>query len=73
MEIGVIDKAPAAEVALWQQDYSGDAERAVIGSMLIDAACVKDVLNAVEADDFSSIPTRRYSPPYGGCTWRRSP
>lgn len=52
MEIGVIEKAPAAEVALWQQDYSGDAERAVIGSMLIDAACVKDVLNAVEADDF---------------------
>ena len=28
------------------------AERAVIGSMLIDADCVKDVLNAVEADDF---------------------
>ena len=48
MEIGVIEKAPAAEVALWQQDYSGDAERAVIGSMLIDAACVKDVLNAVD-------------------------
>ena len=52
MEIGVIEKAPAAEVALWQQDYSADAERAVIGSMLIDAACVKDLMKCLEGEDF---------------------
>lgn len=52
MEIGVIEKAPAAEVALWQQDYSADAERAVIGSMLIDASCVKDLMKCLEGEDF---------------------
>ena len=52
MEIGVIEKASAAEVALWQQDYSADAERAVIGSMLIDASCVKDLMKCLEGEDF---------------------
>ena len=44
MEIGVIRKDAAPEPALWQQDYSADAEWAVIGSMLIDASCVKDLM-----------------------------
>ena len=52
MEIGVIEKASAAEVALWQPDYSADAERAVIGSMLIDASCVKDLMKCLEGEDF---------------------
>ena len=46
MEIGVIRKDTAPELALWQQDYSADAERAVIGSMLIDASCVKDLMTS---------------------------
>lgn len=52
MEIGVIRKDAAPEPALWQQDYSADAERAVIGSMLIDASCVKDLMKCLEGEDF---------------------
>lgn len=52
MEIGIIKRAEDPGLTPWQQDYSADAERAVIGSMLIDADCIKDVLGAVEADDF---------------------
>lgn len=52
MEIGVIRKDAASEPALWQQDYSADAERAVIGSMLIDASCVKDLMKCLEGEDF---------------------
>lgn len=52
MEIGTIRKDTATELALWQQDYSADAERAVIGSMLIDASCVKDLMKCLEGEDF---------------------
>lgn len=52
MEIGTIRKDAATELALWQQDYSADAERAVIGSMLIDASCVKDLMKCLEGEDF---------------------
>lgn len=52
MGIGMIGKDAAPELALWQQDYSADAERAVIGSMLIDASCVKDLMKCLEGEDF---------------------
>lgn len=52
MEIGTIRKDAATELALWQQDYSADAEQAVIGSMLIDASCVKDLMKCLEGEDF---------------------
>lgn len=52
MEIGTIRKDAATELALWQQDYSADAERAVIGSILIDASCVKDLMKCLEGEDF---------------------
>jgi replicative DNA helicase len=52
METGVIRKDAVPEPALWQQDYSADAERAVIGSMLIDASCVKDLMKCLEGEDF---------------------
>mgnify|MGYP004517550245 FL=1 len=58
MEIGTIRKDAATELALWQQDYSADAERAVIGSMLIDASCVKDLMKCLEGEDFF-IPTNQ--------------
>lgn len=51
MEIGVIGEKQ--ELALpWQASYSAEAEQAVLGSMLIDAGCVKDVLKCLEEDDF---------------------
>ena len=32
--------------------HSAEAEQAVIGSMLIDPACIADVLNKARTDDF---------------------
>lgn len=54
MEIGMIGKSePAALPVLpWGAAYSAEAEQAVLGSMLIDASCVRDVLSVLEEDDF---------------------
>ena len=40
------------EVLLRQMPHSTEAEQAVLGSMLIDAACVKDVMDQLQPDDF---------------------
>ena len=32
--------------------HSADAEQAVLGSMLIDAGCVKDVMDKLQPEDF---------------------
>lgn len=54
MEIGVIEKGGENQgfSLPWQASYSAEAEQAVLGSMLIDARCVKDVLKCLEEDDF---------------------
>lgn len=54
MEIGVIGgNGENQSLTLpWQASYSAEAEQAVLGSMLIDARCVKDVLKCLEEDDF---------------------
>jgi len=41
-----------------QIPYSVEAEQAVLGSMLIDARCVADVIGAIRADDFYSAVNR---------------
>ncbi len=45
---------PAIEEILTRQamPHSIDAEQAVLGSMLIDAACVKDVMDKLQPEDF---------------------
>ena len=40
------------ELLLRQMPHSTEAEQAVLGSMLIDAACVKDVMDQLQPDDF---------------------
>ena len=40
------------ELLLRQMPHSTEAEQAVLGSMLIDAACVKDVMGQLQPDDF---------------------
>ena len=40
------------ELLLRQTPHSTEAEQAVLGSMLIDAACVKDVMDQLQPDDF---------------------
>ena len=40
------------ELLLRQMPNSLEAEQAVLGSMLIDAACIKDVMDKLRADDF---------------------
>lgn len=54
MEIGVIERNGEAKgLSLpWQAAYSPEAEQAVLGAMLIDAGCVKDVLKNLAEDDF---------------------
>ena len=51
MEIGVIGEKQGMTLP-WQASYSAEAEQAVLGSILIDARCVKDVLKCLEEDDF---------------------
>lgn len=41
-----------------QMPHSIEAEQAVLGSMIIDARCVGDVIGAVKADDFYSVTNR---------------
>ena len=40
------------ELLLRQMPHSLEAEQAVLGSMLIDADCIKDVMDKLRADDF---------------------
>ena len=40
------------ELALRQPPYSLDAERSVIGSMLIDSRCVPDIVGILKPEDF---------------------
>ena len=40
------------ELALRQPPYSLDAERSVIGSMLIDSRCVSDIVGILKPEDF---------------------
>ncbi len=40
------------ELLLRQMPHSTEAEQAVLGSMLIDAACVKDVMDQLQPEDF---------------------
>ena len=35
-----------------QMPHSPEAEQAVLGSMLIDADCIKDVMDKLQAQDF---------------------
>ncbi len=41
-----------------QMPHSMEAEQAVLGSMLIDARCISDVVGAVRASDFYSSVNR---------------
>lgn len=73
------------ELLLRQMPHSTEAEQAVLGSMLIDAACVKDVMDQLQPDDFYLRQNREifetiytmfvYSRPIDGLTvagsWRR--
>lgn len=52
MEIGVVGGNEPKLTLPWQASYSAEAEQAVLGSMLIDAGCVKGVLKCLEEDDF---------------------
>ena len=40
------------ELLIRQAPHSPEAEQAVLGSMLIDADCVKDVMDKLQAQDF---------------------
>ena len=40
------------ELLVRQMPHSPDAEQAVLGSMLIDAECVKDVMDQLRPEDF---------------------
>ncbi len=40
------------ELLLRQMPHSPQAEQAVLGSMLIDASCIKDVMDQLQPDDF---------------------
>ena len=42
------------ELLLRQMPHSGEAEQAVLGAMLIDATCVKDVMEQLRPQDFYS-------------------
>jgi len=46
------------ELLLRQIPHSNEAEQAVLGSMLIDARCVPNVIGALRADDFYSTKNR---------------
>ena len=60
------------ELLIRQAPHSPEAEQAVLGSMLIDADCVKDVMDKLQPEDFYlrqnlslihiSEPTRRIPP-----------
>ena len=67
-----------------QMPHSPEAEQAVLGSMLIDADCVKDVMDKLQAQDFYLRTNREifetiyqmfvYSRPIDGVTasWRKA-
>ena len=40
------------QLLLWQMPHSVEAEQAVLGSMLIDARCVPEVIDQLRSDDF---------------------
>ena len=40
------------ELLIRQAPHSPEAEQAVLGSMLIDADCVKDVMDKLQPEDF---------------------
>ena len=40
------------ELLVRQMPHSPEAEQAVLGSMLIDAECVKDVMDQLRPEDF---------------------
>ena len=46
------------ELLLRQMPHSTEEEQAVLGSMLIDAACVKDVMDQLQPDDLDRKSTR---------------
>lgn len=43
---------PTDELLIRQMPHSPEAEQAVLGSMLIDADCVKDVMDKLQPEDF---------------------
>ena len=43
---------PADELLTRQMPHSLEAEQAVLGSMLIDADCIKDVMDKLQPEDF---------------------
>ena len=43
---------PTDELLIRQMPHSPEAEQAVLGSMLIDADCVKDVMDKLQPKDF---------------------
>ncbi|MBQ9837515.1 MAG: replicative DNA helicase, partial [Oscillospiraceae bacterium] len=40
------------ELLLRGMPHSAEAEQAVLGSMLIDASCIKDVMDQLQPEDF---------------------
>ena len=40
------------ELLVRQMPHSAEAEQAVLGSMLIDASCIKDVMDQLQPEDF---------------------
>ena len=43
------------QLLLRQMPHSVEAEQAVLGSMLIDADCVKDVMDKLQPEDFYPV------------------
>ena len=52
------------ELLIRQAPHSPEAEQAVLGSMLIDADCVKDVMDKLRPSDFYLRAVRRVFLPY---------
>ena len=49
--------ASEEELLLRQMPHSVEAEQSVLGSMLIDARCVPEVIEALKPEDFTCGPT----------------
>ena len=52
------------DLVLRRQPYSAEAEQAVLGSLLIDPACISEAIEIVSADDFY-IPENKKIPESG--------
>ena len=56
------------ELLMRGMPHSAEAEQAVLGSMLIDGDCVKDVMDQLQAEDFYCGRTGRSLRPSPTCS-----